>query len=75
MVGVGVKLGVTVVGGIVPTLMLPGSQDDGMPIPFWSDKINPSGAAGVARVVTWELPGALPRKAIVSNVPLPCAGE
>ena len=74
-VGVDVGVGVSVLVGFTgPTLIVPGCQEAGIAIPFWSDKIKPSGAAGVARVVTWEPPTALAREEIQSNVPLPCTG-
>src|ERR1700752_1031535 len=75
-VGVGVKVlaGVFVTDVDVPTLTVPGAHEAEIAIPFASERINPPGAAGVARVVTVELPSALARKPILSSVPLPCAG-
>ena len=75
-VGAGVKVlaGVFVTDVEVPTSIVPAAQEAEIAIPFASERINPLGAAGVARVVTVELPSALARKVILSNVPLPCAG-
>jgi len=77
VVGAGVTdVGLTGVDVIVdvPTSILPGSQEAWIAIPFASERINPVGAAGVARVVSEEEPLALARMEILSRVPLPCAG-
>ena len=64
-------IGVNVCVGLPPTLTLPPVHDACIEIPFKSDKRNPLGTAAVPRKATVEMPEALARKDMLSNVPLP----